>query len=263
MDMNKILDWAEAKTKANNEAWEKLSDERKNKLTVIRQCSALILREFKIREMKFNDERGRLALERLANAPIKELHPRDDDPSLKWLYEWVKDLDAKKLLPERFPHRDILPKMLARNSTSAQPKEPEELPLIFFDEARNAPVQRYHIKGFLAEGATSSVFAKPKMMKSTIVTDAGVHLAAGKEDWRGHRIREAKGVVYFAFERHIQARQALAAYAIRDGLENLPFAIVPRLVNMLDPACVELIKNAIDRVQQRYGIEVALSIFDT
>jgi hypothetical protein len=149
------------------------------------------------------------------------------------------------------------------NSMPAHPKQSEPLPLIFFDEARNAPVQRYHIKGFIAEGATSSVFAHPKKMKSTIVTDAGVHLAAGKEDWRGHRIREAKGVVYFAFERHIQVRQALTAYAIRDGLENLPFAIVPRLVNMLDPGCVELIKNAIDRVQQRFGIEVALSVFDT
>ena len=138
-----------------------------------------------------------------------------------------------------------------------------ELPLIFFDEARNAPVQRYHIKGFLPEGATSSVFAPPKTMKSTIITDAGVHLAAGKPDWRGNRIREAKAVVYFAFERHIQVRQALAAYAIRDELENLPFAVVPRLVNMLDPGCVELILNAIDRVQQRHGIEVALSVFDT
>ncbi|MGA2055634.1 MAG: AAA family ATPase [Bradyrhizobium sp.] len=138
-----------------------------------------------------------------------------------------------------------------------------ELPLIFFDEARNAPVQRYHIKGFLAEGATSSVFAPPKTMKSTIVTDAGVHLAAGKPDWRGHRIREAKAVVYFAFERHIQVRQALAAYAIRDELENLPFAVVPRLVNMLDHDCVELIMNAIDRVQQRHGIEAALAVFDT
>jgi hypothetical protein len=138
-----------------------------------------------------------------------------------------------------------------------------ELPLIFFDEARTAPFQRYHIKGFIAEGATSSVFAHPKKMKSTIITDAGVHLAAGKADWRGHRIPEAKGVVYFAFERHIQVRQALMAYAIRDGLENIPFVIVPRLVNMLDPECVELIKNAIDRVQQRYGIEVALSVFDT
>jgi hypothetical protein len=137
-----------------------------------------------------------------------------------------------------------------------------ELPLIFFDEARNAPVQRYHIKGVIAEGATSSVFAHPKKMKSTIVTDAGVHLAAGK-DWRGHRIKEAKGVVYFAFERHIQVRQALTAYAIRDGLENLPFAIVPRLVNVLDPGCVEIFKAAIDRVQQRYGIEVALAVFDT
>jgi hypothetical protein len=132
-----------------------------------------------------------------------------------------------------------------------------ELPLIFFDEARTAPFQRYHIKGFIAEGATSSVFAQPKKMKSTIITDAGVHLAAGKADWRGHRIPEAKGVVYFAFERHIQVRQALMAYAIRDGLENIPFVIVPRLVNMLDPECVELITNAIDRVQQRYGIEVA------
>jgi len=136
------------------------------------------------------------------------------------------------------------------------------LPLIFFDEARNAPLQKQIIKGFIAEGATSSVFAKPKTMKSTIVTDAGVHLGSAPE-WRGHRIPEKLGTVYFAFERAMQVRQSLTAYAIRDGLENLPFAIVPRLVNMIDPGCVELVKNAIDRAEQRFGIAVGLAVFDT
>jgi hypothetical protein len=69
--------------------------------------------------------------------------------------------------------------------------------------------------------------------------------------------------LFFAFERHIQARQALAAYHIRDGLKNIPFAIVPKLVNILDPACVDLIKHAIDRAEQKWGIGCGLTVFDT
>jgi hypothetical protein len=182
----------------------------------------------------------------------------------EFMAERTKKAATKAAAPKReAPAYPVPPTAEQIAAEKAAALKANELPLIFFDEARNAPVQRYHIKGFLAEGATSTVVAAPKKMKTTIIVDAGVHLAAGKEDWRGHRIKEAKGVCYFAFERHIQVRQSLTAYAIRDGLENLPFAIVPRLVNMLDPGCVELIKNAIDRVQQRHGIEVALAVFDT
>jgi hypothetical protein len=145
----------------------------------------------------------------------------------------------------------------------AEPNKPEELPLIFFEEVRNRQRLSWLIKGFLAEGATSSVFAPPKRMKSTIVTDAFVHVAAGAKDWRGHKIKEAKGVCYFAFERAAQIQNGLDAYRIRDGLEKIPFAIVPRLVNMIDPGCVDLIKNAIERTQDRYGIEVGAAAFDT
>jgi hypothetical protein len=227
------------------------------KAATIRDRAKIVEADWMNLSLTIDDPAEVAILKRLTNMSAEEA-AADDGTAVQLLDAAEAAIKAK---------RDALKPKIPGPSNGGEGRAEElaakQLPVIFFDEARNAPVQRYHIKGFIAEGATSSVFAHPKKMKSTIVTDAGVHLAAGKEDWRGHRIREAKGVVYFAFERHIQVRQALTAYAIRDGLENIPFAIVPRLINVLDPGCVEIIKNAIDRVQQRYGIEVALSVFDT
>lgn len=136
------------------------------------------------------------------------------------------------------------------------------LPLTFFNQVRNKPRLRYHIRGLLAEGSTSTIYGAPKTNKSTLAVDIGVHLAAQSE-WRGKRIREARGVVYFAFERAAQVEKALEAYAVRDGLENIPFAVCGRLINMLDPGCVELVANTIADAEAHFGIPVGLAVFDT
>jgi len=171
------------------------------------------------------------------------------------------------LVPEHKPVQGApaMPKQLTADELAkdrAAALDAAALPLIFFDEALNAPLQKQIIKGVISEGTTSTVFAMPKRMKSTIITDMGVHLGSAAQ-WRGHRIPEKRGTVFFAFERALQVREALKAYKIRDGLENIPFAIVPKLVNMLDPACVDLIKHAVDRAEQRWGIACGLTVFDT
>src|SRR5262249_4877916 len=135
-------------------------------------------------------------------------------------------------------------------------------PIRFFDECRSAAPTRYHVKGLIAEGATSSVYGDPKTLKSTLAVDLGVHLAAGKE-WRGHRVREARGVVYLAFERWRQVEKALKAYAIPDGYRDLPFAIVTRLVDMLNQGCVDVIAATVRAAEQRFGLPVGMVIFDT
>lgn len=146
------------------------------------------------------------------------------------------------------------------------PKQPvapvQTPPMIFFGDVRNRPRLRYLIQGFLAEGATSSVFGAPKTNKSTVVVDAGVHLAAGK-DWRGYRVKQARGVVYFAFERSAQILDSLEAYAVRDGFKDLPFAVVPRLFDMMNAGCIEIIAEAIRTAEARLGIPVGLVVFDT
>ncbi|MGY8681234.1 AAA family ATPase [Bradyrhizobium sp. UFLA05-153] len=141
-------------------------------------------------------------------------------------------------------------------------EQSEALPLIFFGQVRNRPRLRYHLRGFLAEGATSTIYGLPKTNKTTAAVDVCVHLAAGK-DWRGKRIREARGVVYFAFERARQVEKGLEAYQVRDGFKDLPFAVCGRLIDMLDPGCVDIIKATIEAAERQFGIPVGLVVFDT
>jgi uncharacterized protein YbaA (DUF1428 family) len=136
------------------------------------------------------------------------------------------------------------------------------LPLIYFSETRGRKRSKYIVRDLLAEGATSTVYGAPKTNKTTSVVDIGVHVAAGK-DWRGKRIKEPRGVVYFAFERSDQVLKALEAYQVRDGLKDLPFAVVPRLVDMLDPSCVGIISETIAAAEAKFGIPVGLVVFDT
>ncbi|MEP0322880.1 AAA family ATPase [Bauldia litoralis] len=140
--------------------------------------------------------------------------------------------------------------------------EAPAMSLLFFDDCRAAVAARYLMKGVLAEGATSSIFGPPKSLKSTLAADMGVHVAAGR-DWRGYRVREPRGVVYFGFERAGQVRKALAAYAVRDGIDSLPFAVAGKLIDMLDPGCVNMIVVTIRAAEARFGMPVGLAIFDT
>jgi len=146
-------------------------------------------------------------------------------------------------------------------ASKAEP-EPTGLPFIDFDACQNTPPTRYIVRGLLAEGATSTAYGPPKTLKTTGIVDIGVHLAAG-QDWRGYRIKEARGVCYFAFERQMQIRQMLRAYQIRDGFQRLPFRIIPKLIDMLDPRCVDLVVTTIKDAEQRHGLSFGLAAFDT
>jgi AAA domain len=176
----------------------------------------------------------------------------------------IARFDARMAQP---PAPGIMPPM-PRNvtplhSVPAPPAQSRTLPLTFFGECRNRPRLRYHIRGLLAEGATSTLYGLPKTNKSTAAVDVCVHLAAGRPDWRGYRIREARGVVYFAFERARQVEKSLEAYEVRDGLKDLPFAVCGRLINMLDPACVDVIVDTIKEAEKRFGIPAGVAVFDT
>src|SRR5262249_40984161 len=96
----------------------------------------------------------------------------------------------------------------ARNSEPTKPNGPQkqaEAParavrLTFFDQLTKAASKPWVIKGVMARGETSSWVAPPAMAKSALLTEVAVHLGGG-QDWRGYRIKERCGIVYFAIER--------------------------------------------------------------
>lgn len=137
------------------------------------------------------------------------------------------------------------------------------LSLKFFDECANEPAKPWLIKGVLALDEDSSWYGPPGSLKSTLLTDIGVALAAQKKEWRGFKVKMAAGVIYFAFERAGLTRRRLAAYAKRDGLKNLPIAVADEIVDLIDESCVDKIVDTIKAAESRFGVAVGLAIFDT
>jgi RecA-family ATPase len=63
--------------------------------------------------------------------------------------------------------------------------------LQYFDECANEPTKPWLIKGVMAADEDSSWFGPPGSLKSMLLTDISVHLAAGI-DWRGHKTTAAR-----------------------------------------------------------------------
>jgi len=138
-----------------------------------------------------------------------------------------------------------------------------KLKLAYFGECAEAASKLWLIKGVLAANETSTLIGPPGGGKSALGTDIAVHYAQVK-DWRGHRIKEPGGVVYFAFERADLVKRRLHAYRLRDNLPpDLPIAVVGQIINLMDPHCVDLILPALKEAEQKFGQAVRISVFDT
>jgi hypothetical protein len=134
--------------------------------------------------------------------------------------------------------------------------------LTFFEELAKPAPKVWGIKGVFARGETSSWIGPPGGGKSGLVTDIAVHKAAGI-DWRNYRTKGAEGVVYFALERADLVKRRVTAYGMRDGHKNLPIAVCSQVIDLMNKSCVAEIMDAIKQTEDRYGIAVALAIFDT
>jgi hypothetical protein len=135
--------------------------------------------------------------------------------------------------------------------------------LAFFDTFSNPVPKPWLIKNVMARGETSSWVAPPGKGKSALLGDVAAHLALGVP-WRGYRIKEQYGVIYFAIERSDLVKRRFAAHRLRDNLpDNLPIAVASNVINLLDKSCAESIVATIKEAEQHFGLGVGLAIFDT
>ena len=101
--------------------------------------------------------------------------------------------------------------------------------LTYFDDCGDVSPKWWVVKNVIARGETSSWYGAPGRGKSTLLTDMGVKVAR-TTDWRGYRIKESCGVVYFALERGDLVKRRLTAYKRRDNLSGLPPQAMPGLL---------------------------------
>lgn len=143
-----------------------------------------------------------------------------------------------------------------------------------FEDCIGEQPKEWLIENVIALGEDSTWFGPPGSLKSALLTDIAVHVASGR-DWRGYefkrfsdteadaRVDEHRGVIYFALERASLTRRRFAAYATRDGLRDLPIAIVGDSIDLLDPACIDMVVKMIEDFETEAHCDVGLIIFDT
>lgn len=115
------------------------------------------------------------------------------------------------------------------------------------------------IKGVLARGESSAWIAAPGKMKSALMAQASICVAAGL-DWHGFRNKGACGVVYFAIEREDLVRRRMLAHIARLGLTNPPIVVVGDLI---DPKNAKKIIATIQEAGDLLGVPIGLAVFDT
>jgi hypothetical protein len=136
------------------------------------------------------------------------------------------------------------------------------LKLTYFDGCAAVALTRWIMKGLIARNETSGWVAPPGAGKSALLTEISVH-CAGLVDWRGHRAKEACGVVIFALERGDLFKRRLLAYQQRDGLKGLPIAIADAVIDLLNPNCVDIIVSTVREAESQFGCSVGLIGIDT
>ena len=160
------------------------------------------------------------------------------------------------------PPHDQIPEGMYGEPDIEPLKTAASLKLTYFDEC-GAFAQKQHIlKGIIARGETSAWVGPPGVGKSALVAEIGVHCAS-RRDWRGHRAKVVCGVVGFALERADLFKRRLEAYRQRDGLAGLPIAVADAVIDLLNPACIEIIVGTVRAAEQQFGCDVGLIIIDT
>jgi hypothetical protein len=138
------------------------------------------------------------------------------------------------------------------------------LPLIYFDQVQASLDASDFVEGILTEEAMSVVYGPSNCGKTFFVSDLAMHVATGKT-WRGKAI-EAGGVIYCALEGSHGIANRVAAWRKHYGYEGVevPFAVVPVSINLLDPeADREKLARTVAHAAEQMGVPVKLIVIDT
>jgi AAA domain len=113
----------------------------------------------------------------------------------------------------------------------------------------------------MARGETSSWIAPPGKGKSSLLIDIAAHLSTAPY-WRGYRIKQRSGVIYFALERAALVELRLNAHKRRDELPaDTPIAVCGKIIDLMDKQMIDVILTTIRAAEQNFGCEVGLNDF--
>jgi hypothetical protein len=138
------------------------------------------------------------------------------------------------------------------------------LPLVYFNDIKPALTGDDFVEGLLIRAAMSVIYGPSNCGKTFLMADLALHVALGWK-WWGRDVTQG-AVIYCALEGAFGIRNRVAAFALHHGLDgqDIPFAIIPVGLNILDPeADTDRLIAAIEEAAGKLGMPVALVVMDT
>ena len=135
--------------------------------------------------------------------------------------------------------------------------------LIWASDAHAMLDRPYIVKGVIGQGELGAMYGRWKSGKTFLALDMGMSVATGQH-WFGHRVSPGL-VIYIASEAGPVIQRRVRAWLDRHpgaAKKDVPFAIVPRAVNLLADADLERLFQTIDALVAKHGPPV-LIIVDT
>lgn len=163
------------------------------------------------------------------------------------------------------PEADFgLPPPNAAEKTDPLPQKKRRLQLEWFKDIQPDAGKRPLVKNLINHQTMTVLYGQSNEGKTFVALDLSLHIALGW-DWQGHRTDQG-AVIYIAAEGGGGIRKRLAAFRQFHGIDgqNVPFAVIPAAVDLLDPQAdlndlVALVREAAARA----GLPAVLVVIDT
>jgi len=199
------------------------------------------------------------------------LDPRETDLTIQSGLSF--GLQNPRQIPER-PGLAQSPRLSAQtdspSSFNAQPDTPPRaeappgLPLVYWNAIAPSLGADDFVEGVLISGQMSVIYGPSNCGKTFWASDLAMHVATGRK-WNGREV-EPGGVIYCALEGAYGIQNRVAAWRKHAGLEGVevPFAIIPVALNLLDPAAdTDRVIDAIQAAAKEMAVPVRWIIMDT
>jgi hypothetical protein len=137
-------------------------------------------------------------------------------------------------------------------------------PVEYFIDVNPVTQAQDFVEGLLIEQTMSVIYGESNSGKTFFATNLAFHVAAGWP-WEGREV-ERGAVIYCALEGGNGIRNRVSALKTHHGLDgqDLPFAVIPVTINMLDPEQdIEMTIRTIRHVAKHFNLPVRLTVMDT
>lgn len=136
---------------------------------------------------------------------------------------------------------------------------------IWFGDAEPNLAQRALVAGLLGQGDLALTYGASSTGKTSFMLDMALGIARGGT-WNGRHVEQGV-VLYGAGEGHHSVIARVAAYRrhhFGDARPELPFAIIPQSIDLLDPArCVPAVEALARKCESDWELPVRFIVIDT